>query len=125
MERTDIARIAFFGRAREYEVYVRTDDESQEPHFHVRDIYTEADTAICLQSNRYCKPSNGENNTFKYDFWELLFAFMEEPSRSPRYADNYEFAVTMWNLNNLSSCTLNKDKDGYSIIPEYRSIKQD
>lgn len=122
MERTDIARIDFFGRAREYEVYVRTDDECQEPHFHVSDIYTETDTAICLQSNNYCKHPNKENHTFKYDFGELLFAFMKEPCRSPRYADNYEFAVTMWNMNNQSECSWQKDEDGFSIIPDYRSM---
>lgn len=73
MERTDIARIDFFGRAREYEVYVRTDDECQVPHFHVRDIYTEADTAICLQSNGYCKHPNTEPNIFRYEFLEIPY----------------------------------------------------
>ncbi|MBR1550843.1 MAG: hypothetical protein IJ632_00815 [Muribaculaceae bacterium] len=122
MERSDIARIGFFGRAKEYEVYIKTDDECQTPHFHVSDIYTETDTAICLLSNDYCKHSNGENHTFKYDFGELLFAFMKEPCRSPRYADNYELAVTMWNLNNQSECSCQNDEDGCSIIPDYRSM---
>lgn len=119
-EHGDIARIGFFGRASEYEVYVQTDDECQEPHFHVKDIYTEADTAICLQSNRYYKHPNKENYIFKYNFEELLYSFMTEPCRSPRYADNYEFTITMWNLNNQSSCSWQKDTDGYSIIPNYR-----
>ena len=121
-ERRDIARIGFFGRAREYEVYVRTDDECQIPHFHVRDIYTEANCAICLQSNNYCKHPQKENYAFRYDFGELLFAFMSEPCRSPRYADNYEFAVTMWDLNNKSVCSLQKEEGSCSIIPDYRSI---
>ena len=122
-ERRDIARIGFFGRAREYEVYVRTDDECQVPHFHVRDIYTEANCAICLQSNSYCKHPQKENYAFRYDFGELLFAFMSEPCRSPRYADNYEFAVIMWNMNNHSDCSYQRDEDGYSIIPDYRFTK--
>ena len=121
-ERCDIARIGFFGRAKEYEVYVRTDDECQLPHFHVRDICTEADTALCLLSNNYCKHPNKENCTFGYDFGELLFAFMTEPCRSPRYADNYEFAVIMWNMNNQSDCTWRKGEDGISVIPDYRNI---
>ena len=121
--RGEKARIGFFGRAREYEVYVRTDDESQEPHFHVRDIYTEADTAICLQSNRYCKHPNTEPHIFRYDFLELLYSFLSEPCRSPRYVDNYEFAVIMWNINNHSDCSYQKGEDGYSIIPDYRTIK--
>ena len=103
-------------------MYVRTDDECQEPHFHIRDIYTEADAAICLQSNRYCKHPQKENYAFRYDFWELLFAFLSEPCRSPRYADNYEFAVAMWNMNNQSYCSLQKDEDGCSIIPDYRRM---
>lgn len=121
-ERRDIARIGFLGRAKEYEVYVKTDDECQEPHFHVRDIYTETDTAICLLSNHYCKHLNMGTQFFKYDFRELLYAFMSEPCRSPRYADNYEFTVTMWNLNNQSVCSFQKDEGGCSIIPNYRSM---
>ena len=121
-ERRDIARIGFLGRAKEYEVYVKTDDECQIPHVHVRDIYTDVDTAICLLSNDYCKHPNEENGTFRYDFGELLLAFMKEPSRSPRYADNYEFAVSMWNINNQSECCWQKDEGGCSIIPDYRSM---
>ena len=121
-ERRDIARIGFFGRAKEYEVYVKTDDECQIPHVHVRDIYAETDTAICLQSNKYCKHQNKETHTFIYDFGELLLAFMKEPCRSPRYADNYEFAVSMWNINNQSECSWQKDEGGCSIIPDYRSM---
>ena len=30
-ERRDIARIGFFGRAKEYEVYVKTDDNAKFP----------------------------------------------------------------------------------------------
>ena len=101
---------------------LKTDDECQEPHFHVRDIYTETDTAICLQSNKYCKHQNKETHTFIYDFGELLLAFMKEPCRSPRYADNYEFAVSMWNINNQSECSWQKDEGGCSIIPDYRSM---
>ena len=118
MERTDIARIGFFGRAKEYEVYVKTDDECQVPHFHVRDIYTETDTAICLLSNNYCKHPNKDVSKVKGYVLEQLYAFMSEPCRSPRYADNYEFAVIMWNLNNLSECNWQKDECGCSIIPD-------
>ena len=121
-ERRDIARIGFFGRVSEYAVYVQTDDECQIPHFHVRNIYTEADTTICLLSNSYCKHPNKDNCKVRGYVLEQLYAFMTEPCRSPRYADNYEFVVTMWNLNNQSSCTLNKDEDGFSIIPDYRSM---
>ena len=121
-ERRDIARIGFFGRAKKYEVYVKTDDECQEPHFHVRDIYTETDTAICLLSNNYCKHPQKESYAFRQGFGELLYAFMSEPCRSPHYADNYEFAVTMWNLNNVSGCSWQKDEGGCSIIPDYKSM---
>lgn len=121
-ERRDIARIGFFGRAKEYEVYVKTDDECQEPHFHVRDIYTETDTAICLLSNHYCKHPQKESYAFRQGFGELLYAFMSEPCRSPHYADNYEFTVIMWNLNNQSDCTWRKGEDGISVIPDYRNI---
>ena len=121
-ERRDIARIGFFGRAREYEVYVKTDDECKVPHFHVRDIYTKADTAICLLSNNYCQHPNKDVGEVRGYVLEQLYAFMAEPCRRPRYDDNYEFAAAMWNMNNQSECSWKKDECGSSIIPDYRRM---
>jgi hypothetical protein len=118
-ERCNIARIGFFGKGRMYEAYIRTDDECQVPHFHIRNIYTETDTPILLLSNCYC-PHSHKNCKFLTDTeLRLLACFMAEPCRNPHYADNYEYAVMMWNSNNQSNCRWHKNKDGYSIIPDY------
>lgn len=116
----DITRIGFFGDAREHEVYVRIDDECQQPHFHVRDIYTEADAAICLLSNQYCEHLNKETHSFKYGFLEQLNILLAEPCRSPHYADNYELEVEKWNMNNTADCSWHKGENGYSVILDYK-----
>ena len=98
-ERRDIARIGFFGRAKEYEVYVKTDDECQEPHFHVRDIYTETDTAICLLSNHYSKEipciweerqSNELTNLTNSKGWKLEATFAEKISGAKKDTERKE-----------------------------------
>ena len=121
-ERSNSARIGFFGKGRMYEAYIRTDDECQVPHFHIRNIYTETDTPILLQSNHYCPHSHKDSKVLSDTELQQLACFMAEPCRSPRYADNYEFAVTMWNLNNQSKCSWQKVECGCSIIPDYRSM---
>lgn len=49
--------------------------------------------------------------------------FMEQPCRSPRYKNNYELAVEMWNLNNSDTyIQIKEDSNGNVIMPNYRKI---
>jgi hypothetical protein len=84
-ERCDIARIGFFGKGRMYEASIRTDDECQIPHFHIRNIHTETDTPILLQSNHYCPHSHKDCKVLSDTELQQLACFMAEPCRSPRF----------------------------------------
>lgn len=112
-ERCDIARIGFFGKGRMYEAYIRTDDDCQTPHFHIRNIYTETDTPIRLLSNYYCPHSHKDCMILSDTELRLLACFMAEPCRSPRFENNYQYATVLWNMNNEKGCLENDD------IPDY------
>ena len=84
-ERSNSARIGFFGKGRMYEAYIWTDDECQVPHFHIRNIYTETDTPILLQSNHYCPHSHKDCKVLSDTELQQLACFMAEPCRSPRF----------------------------------------
>ncbi len=114
------ARIGFFGGKYEFEAYVVTDDMCQVPHFHVRDALQMGilDTPVRLDANHYIQHGESTDKLQNYTL-SLLADFMAQPCRSPRFINNYEFAVTMWNMNNETRLQTEIDKDGNIIIPEY------
>jgi hypothetical protein len=119
----EMARVGFMEGG--YEVYVRTDDPGYIPHVHVRDENThgkEFETCIQLNTNRYFLHGHYKdilNSQQRKDFAK----FMEGPSRNPKYRNNYEYAVDMWNDNNSSSSvTVVTSEDGDIVIPDYRNI---
>jgi hypothetical protein len=115
------ARIGFFGCGFEskYEVYVRTDDECQVPHVHVRDEFDPKHEAIVTLHRACYYPHGGFNGKLDEDDLKCLADFMSQPYRSPRFANNYEFAVTMWNCNNRTQYKCGTDDDGQVLIPDY------
>lgn len=120
MAEKDIARIGFFGDGYEFEAYIVTDDMCRVPHFHVYDTLRMGilDTSFRLDANRYILHGESTDKMQHYTL-SLLAEFMAQPCRSPRYKNNYEFAVTMWNMNNETQLQTRFDKDGNIIIPEY------
>ena len=116
----DIARVGFFGDRYDFEVYVVTDDVCLIPHFHVRDALQMGilDASVRLNANQYIQHGNSTDVLGTYTL-SLLADFMQQPCRSPRYINNYEFAVTMWNLNNETQLQTGIDDGGNIIIPEY------
>ena len=115
----EYARVGFMENG--LEVYVMTDDPGHIPHFHLRDVATkgrEFDTCIEISRNRYfmhghhCSKLNGKGK-------KMLAEFMEAKCPNPRYENNYELTVDMWNMNN-SSMTAKYDKDN---IPDYRGLQ--
>lgn len=120
MGEKDTARIGFFGDKYEFEAYVITDDMCQVPHFHVRDTLQMGilNASVRLDANQYIQ--HGESTDELQDYTlSLLADFMSQPCRSPRFINNYEFAVVMWNMNNETQLQIKIDKDGKVIIPEY------
>ena len=116
----DIARIGFFGDKYDFEAYVVTDDVCQIPHFHVRDALQMSilDAPVKLDANQYVRHGNSTDVLGDYAL-SLLADFMAQPCRSPRYQNNFELTVSMWNLNNETQLQIRIDKDGNIIIPEY------
>lgn len=112
-ERCDMARIGFLGSGRMYEAYIRTDDECQVPHFHIRNICTETDTPILLLSNHYCYHFHKDCKVLSDTEQGQLARFMAEPCKSPRFENNYQYATELWNMNNEKGCLANED------IPDY------
>lgn len=119
----EMARVGFMEGG--YEVYVCTDDPGCIPHVHVRDESTHGDnfeTCIQLNTNRYFLHGHYKdtlNSQQRKDFAK----FMESPSRNPKYRNNYEYAVDMWNDNNSStSVTVATLENGDIIIPDYRNL---
>ena len=120
MAEKDTARIAFFGDKYEFETYIVTDDICKVPHFHVRDTLQMGilDASFRLDANQYIHHGESTDKLQNYTL-SLLADFMAQPCRSPRFINNYEFAVTMWNMNNETQLQIKIDKDGKVIIPEY------
>ena len=122
MAEKDTARIGFFGDKYEFEAYIVTDDACQIPHFHVRDALQMdiLNAPVRLDANQYIQ--HGESTDKLQDYTlSLLADFMAQPCRSPRFINNYEFAVTMWNVNNETQLQIESYKDGKVIIPDYNN----
>lgn len=93
---TEMARVGFMAQNK-YEIYVRTDDPGYEPHIHIRDYSMhgeEFETCVKLRTNEYFL-HNGYTDMFNHRYERLLYEFMIQPCKSPKYRNNYECAVEM------------------------------
>ena len=113
------ARIGFFGKNGELEIYIRTDDAGFIPHFHIRDAATQGErfnTCIQISTNKYFL-HGGYSDTLNTKQRKALAEFMES-SCDEHFENNYEKVVYEWNSNNSS---MNVVYDG--SIPNYREIE--
>lgn len=121
----EIARVGYMEH-NQYEIYIHTDDQGIIPHFHVRDASTmgsQFETCVKLDTNEYFLHGKYKNKLNHKDE-KMLYDFMKQPCRSPKYKNNYEFAVEMWNLNNASSYVqVKEDENGNVIIPNYAMMQ--
>lgn len=126
----NIARIGFMGEKSEYEVYVQTDDEVSEPHFHVRDAETKGarfETCVGIETNRYCPHGDCSDELSVYA-QERLMDFMKRTTPTSQCCStptsNYERVVDMWNLNNENTqVTLKRNERGDVVIPIYSEME--
>ncbi len=121
-----MARIGFVADA--YEVFVITDDVENIPHIHIRDRVTmgrDFETCVQLNSNEYFQHGNNIN-AMNDDLKREFARFMAAPCRNKRYATTYEYAVDMWNDNNLGvkAVVSYEETDGRRIvkIPDYENM---
>lgn len=122
----EMARVGYMGPKEEFEIYVRTDDPGNIPHFHLRDSSTQGktfETCIELKTNKYFHhgPYKDVLNTSQR---KCLAAFMEAPNEY--FPNNYMATIYAWNSNNSNvKLEPNKDNNGNVIIPDYRNIIND
>lgn len=119
----EMARVGFMD---DMDVVVYTDDPGYIPHVHIIDNATrgqEFDACVMIEDNRYFSHGN-HTDVFNSKQRKSFDNFMHEPCRSPKYKNNYELAISMWNLNNSDAYVIPKtDNNGETIIPNYTTIK--
>lgn len=124
-ELNEMARVGFLDNKAKYEVYVRTNDAGFIPHVHIWDSATcgeEFDCCVKLETNEYFFHGH-HTDRMNSKMCKAFAEFMEQPCRSPKYKNNYELAVEMWNLNNSDTYDqIKEDSNGNIIMPNYRNI---
>lgn len=118
-----VARVGFIGE--DFDVIIYTDDVEIIPHIHIIDRGTggkEFNSCVMLERSQYF--THGvHTDVFNSKQMKDFNEFMNQPCRSPKYRNNYEFAVEMWNANNSSSYVqIAEDKNGNVIVPDYTDI---
>lgn len=119
----EMARVGIMNNT--FDIIVYTDDRGYIPHVHVIDRATHGndfDCCVQLERNQYFTHGH-HSDMFNSKQCQLFDDFMKQPCRSPKFRNNYEFAVEMWNANNSESYVqIREDKDGNLLQPDYRMI---
>ena len=119
----EMARVGIMNNI--FDVIVHTDDMGFVPHVHIIDRNTggnEFDCCVQLEKNHYFIHGN-HVDMFNSRQCKIFDDFMKQPCRSPKYRNNYEFAVEMWNANNSESYVqIKEDENGEIIMPDYNII---
>lgn len=119
----EMARVGVMGNTLDVVVY--TDDMGYVPHVHIIDTATRGcdfDCCVQLEHNQYFTHGTHQD-TFNSRMCKQFNDFMHQPCRSPKYRNNYEFAVEMWNANNSNSYVqIQEDNEGNIIQPNYSTI---
>ena len=113
----EMARVGFFS---DFEVWIRTDDSGNIPHFHVWDKNSKGGLFhICvkIESPEYFH-HNGKEDVFNSKQKKELIEFLnEKPAKSRWHPTNWDFILTLWNANN-SKVEVPEDLS----IPDYTKL---
>lgn len=114
----EMARIGYTDDS--YEVYVNTDDPGNIAHFHYRkgkqNDYT-FHTCIKIESAEYFHHTGKEDILNKQQRKQLV-QFLKEKPKKANYKTNWEFLISMWNVNN-SDVEIEADLE----MPDYENLK--
>ena len=118
---TEMARVGFMS---DLQVIVYTDDPGNVPHVHILDkeIPHRFDCCVKLEYPEYFDHGS-HNDHLNASGRHRLNDFMNSKCKDSRYENNYDLAVSMWNLNNSDKTVeLERYEDGRIIVPDYSTL---
>ncbi len=114
----EMARVGYFSN---FEVWIRTDDPGNIPHFHVWDKNSKGGlfhTCVKILEPEYFH-HDGKEDVFNSKQKKELIEFLNaKPIKSKWHPTNWDFILTLWNANN-SKVEVPDDLS----IPDYTLLK--
>ena len=113
----EMARVGFFS---DFEVWIRTDDPGNIPHFHVWDKNSKGGlfhTCVKILSPEYFHHTGKEDIFNSHQKDELMDFLKDKPKKSKWHPTNWDFILTLWNANN-SKTEVPEDLE----IPDYTQL---
>lgn len=114
----EMARAGFFS---DFEVWIRTDDPGNIPHFHVWDKNSKGGlfhTCVKIEKPEYFHHTGKEDIFNSKQKKELIEFLKAKPSKSRWHPTNWDFILTLWNSNNSKA-----EVSEYQEIPDYTLLK--
>ena len=117
----EMARVGYFFDDK-YEVYIRTNDPGDEPHFHIRDSCTqgkEFHTCVKIKESMYFRHA-GKMDLLNTHEKKALVNFLKATppkKKNVSFSSNWEKVIYEWNENN-SKMQVDEDQ----IMPDYTKI---
>ena len=102
------------------EVYIRTDDGGNLPHFHIWDKNSRGEkfhTCVQIKEPTYFHHDGKEGVLNTSQRQELMAFLKSKPTNTRRFSTFWEAVVTFWNMNNSA---MNVDED--QPMPDYTNI---
>lgn len=99
----EMSRVGCFS---DFEVWVRTDDGGNIPHFHVWDKNSRGGlfhTCVQIAKPEYFRHTDKENVFNARQKHELVDFLRAKLAKSRWHSTNWDFIVTLWNANNLKA----------------------
>ena len=113
----EMARVGFFS---DFEVWIRTDDPGNIPHFHVWDKNSKGGlfhTCVKIMKPEYFHHTGKEDVFNGKQKRELIDFLNAKPTKSKWHPTNWDFILTVWNANN-SKMEVPEDYP----IPDYNKL---
>lgn len=105
---------------KEYEVWVRTNDPGNKPHFHIWDANSHGKkfhTCVEILRPKYFHHTGKEGVLNSSERKELI-RFLQAPSEDKPERTNWQMLLLMWNMNN-SQMKVSRDLE----MPDYRDMR--
>jgi hypothetical protein len=113
----EMARVGFFS---DFEVWIRTDDPGNIPHFHVWDRNSKGGlfhTCVKIESPEYFHHTGKEDVFNSKQKKELIEFLNAKPLKAKWHPTNWDFIITLWNANNS-----NTEVDEKQPISDYTTL---